>query len=283
MPWIHKVNAVLESYLAGEGVGQAQVNLLFGKANPCGKLAETFPLKLEHNPSYTNFALDDQKIVYHEGVYVGYRWYDTRKMDVLFPFGHGLSYTDFKYSNMRLGSGCRELPDGSLPMTDKDTIEVLVDVTNTGAMAGSEIVQLYVSDQTGLAQRPDQELKGFEKVWLESGQTKTVSVTLDFRAFAWYNEIMKDWFVGSGAYEIKIGSSSRDIRLTKNIRISSGQALPFEINEDTILEKFMDHSQAKAVVMERMAPFFAQFPVENDPMAMTISRELPLEEGCRDL
>ena len=129
MPWIHQVKGVVEAYLGGEGIGEAIVDILFGESNPCGKLAETFPIRLEDNPSYLNFPGTGKKAEYKEGIFVGYRYYDTKKMEVLFPFGHGLSYTAFSYSNLKLDKN---------EMKDTEILHVSVDVTNTGSCKGKE-------------------------------------------------------------------------------------------------------------------------------------------------
>ena len=267
MPWLDKVNAVLESYLAGEAVGRAQVDILFGDVNPGGKLAETFPIHLGHNPSYTNFAEESKEVDYKEGIFVGYRWYDKRNMEVLFPFGHGLSYTRFAYDNLQVSSE---------RITDQDTLEVTVDITNTGSVAGREIVQLYVSDRTGIVIRPEKELKGFESILLEPAETKTVTMTLDKRSFAWYNEQISDWYCASGEYAIKIGKSSREIVLEKSITVSTEVVLPRIITEDTILGEIMDNPQAYALIMELMKPFFDAFGMKQDKMGEEILKGLPL-------
>ena len=169
MPWLNDIKGLLEAYLGGQAGGTAVANILYGKVNPSGKLAETMPLKLSDNPSYLNFG-GGEKVEYREGVFVGYRYYDTKEMDVAYPFGYGLSYTTFACSNLKISN---ENP------TDKDTITVSVDVTNTGNMAGKEVVQLYVKDCTNSASRPEKELKGFEKVFLNPGETKAVTMELD--------------------------------------------------------------------------------------------------------
>ncbi|MFQ7022818.1 MAG: fibronectin type III-like domain-contianing protein, partial [Blautia faecis] len=191
----------------------AVANILYGIVNPSGKLAETIPVKLADNPSYLNFGGGD-KVEYREGVFVGYRYYDTKQMEVAYPFGYGLSYTTFAYSNLQISN---------TNPTEKDTITVSVDVTNTGSIAGKEIVQLYVKDMTASTTRPEKELKGFEKVQLAPGETKTVTMELDKRSFAWYNTELHDWYAASGKYEILIGASSRDIRLSETIELSSSQ------------------------------------------------------------
>lgn len=226
MPWINDVKAVLECYLGGENIGTAQINLLFGKANPCGKLAETFPLRLEDTPCYMNYPGNGRKAYYTEGVFVGYRWYDARKMPVLFPFGHGLSYTKFEYSNIRLSNTA---------VKDVDGVEVFVTIKNIGSCAGKEIVQLYVSDKTGVEVRPVKELKGFEKILLEPGEEKEVCFKLNKRSFAYWNTDIQDWYAPTGKYDILIGASSQDIRQTAELEVTSTSPRAFVITPQTTL------------------------------------------------
>ena len=227
MPWLGEIKGLLETYLGGQAGGAAAANILYGKINPSGKLAETMPLKLSDNPSYLNFG-GGEKVEYREGIFVGYRYYDTKEMDVAFPFGYGLSYTTFAYSNLKLSM---ENP------TEKDTVMVSADVTNTGKSAGKEVVQLYIRDLTGSAIRPEKELKGFEKVFLEPGETKTVTMELNKRSFAWYNTKLHDWFAASGDYEILVGASSRDIRLTETLHLNSSQRLPMHVASEAVSEE----------------------------------------------
>ena len=208
MPWADKVSAIVEAYLGGEGIGEAVVDVLYGAVNPSGKLAESIPKKLSDNPSYLNFPGTGHKVNYAEGLFVGYRYYDSKEMEVLFPFGHGLSYTSFEYSDLKV-----------VAESDKNTAVVTVKVTNTGDMTGKDTVQLYISDKTGLVTRPVHELKGFEKVELRSGETKTVSFKLDMRSFAYYDTDRKNWEVPAGKYVIEIAHSSKDIALTEEIEL----------------------------------------------------------------
>ena len=217
MPWIGEVAGVLEAYLGGQAVGKAVVRVLYVDANPCGKLPESFPIQLEDNPSYLYYGGERDVTEYREGVFVGYRYYDKKKMQVLFPFGYGLSYTTFAYANLTVDKDA---------MLDTDTLTVRVDVTNTGALAGKEVVQLYVAPLGGEAIRPVRELKGFEKVLLQPGETKTVTFTLDKRAFAYWDTRIHDWYVESGDYGIEIARSSRDIALAETVRVESTGALP---------------------------------------------------------
>lgn len=242
-PWADKVSAVLEMYLGGEGVGEATDALLWGEANPCGRLAETFPLRLEDTPCYLNFANDKFNVDYTEGVFIGYRYYDTKKMAVQWPFGHGLSYTSFKYSNLRLEKET---------MKGQDTVVVSVDVTNIGSRAGKEVVQLYVKDQTNTAIRPEKELKGFCKVALEAGETKTVSMKLDERSFSYYNESLKDWYAATGTYKICIGHSSREIALETSVEYITEKELPLTVDMNTCLGDVLAHPVTAAVFQEMM-------------------------------
>lgn len=212
MPWLPQVQAVLEAYLGGQAVGGAIADLLYGEVNPSGKLAETFPAKLSHNPSYLNFPGEGDRVDYREGIFVGYRYYDKKELEPLFPFGYGLSYTTFEYADLKVDR---------TELTDQDEVNVQVRVTNTGERAGKEIVQLYVSDVESTVIRPVKELKAFAKVALEAGESKVVSFTLNKRSFAYYNVDMKDWHVETGEFEIQVGSSSRDIHVHTRVNVES--------------------------------------------------------------
>ena len=226
MPWLDKVAGVLQMYLAGQASGGAAVNLLFGDATPCGKLAETFPLHLEDNPSYLNFPGNREKVCYQEGVFIGYRYYDKKKMDVLFPFGYGLSYTDFTYSNMKVTVNGKNATDVDV-IKETDEIIVSADITNTGNCDGAEIVQLYIKNPVVYEIRPEKELRDFAKVFLKAGETKTVTFTLNARAFSYYETRIHDWYAESGDYEILLASSSRDIRLQDTVSITGSKKIPF--------------------------------------------------------
>nr|WP_301290264.1 glycoside hydrolase family 3 C-terminal domain-containing protein [Paenibacillus sp. 1781tsa1] len=212
MPWLPQVQAVLEAYLGGQAVGGAIADLLYGEVNPSGKLAETFPAKLSHNPSYLNFPGEGDRVDYREGIFVGYRYYDKKELEPLFPFGYGLSYTTFEYADLKVDR---------TELTDHDEVNVQVRVTNTGDRAGKEIVQLYVSDVESTVIRPVKELKAFAKVALEPGESKLVSFTLNKRSFAYYNVDIKDWHVETGEFEIQVGSSSRDIHVHTRVNVES--------------------------------------------------------------
>lgn len=221
MPWADKVGAIVEAYLGGEGIGEAVVDVLYGAVNPSGKLAESIPKKLSDNPSYLNFPGTGHKVNYAEGVFVGYRYYDSKEMDVLFPFGHGLSYTSFEYSELKVVAD-----------SEKNAAVVTVKVTNTGDMSGKDAVQLYISDKTGLVTRPVHELKGFEKVTLKPGETTTVSFKLDDRSFAYYDVDKKSWEVPAGKYVVEIAHSSKDIALSEEIELKGTYSYVPKIDKD---------------------------------------------------
>lgn len=242
MPWIHKVKGVLETYLGGQAVGGAVVDVLYGDVNPSGKLPETLPLKLEDNPSYIFYSGEGDKVEYREGVFVGYRYYDKKKMEVLFPFGHGLSYTSFLFSNLKVSQK---------RMDDTEELQVTVEVKNTGHCAGKEVVQLYVAaPEDGEVIRPVRELRGFEKVELAPGERKTVSFRLGRRAFAYYDTEISDFRVPTGEYRIEIGRSSRDICLSESVVVRDTSDKRIPITMDTTLGDILKLSGAKEIVEE---------------------------------
>ena len=212
MPWLREVKGVLHSYLGGQGWAGAVLDLLYGKANPSGKLAESYPLKLEDSIATEYFAYNRDRTEYRESLFVGYRYYDAADKDVLFPFGYGLSYTQFSYGDLELSS---------LEFLDTDSIKVRCTVKNTGSVAGAEIVQLYVGKETSRLFRAPKELKGFQKIHLEPGETKIIDFALNPRSFAYYNVEIKDWHVEAGEYQIWVGASSRDLPLVASVQIES--------------------------------------------------------------
>jgi beta-glucosidase len=243
MPWVDKASGIVEAYLAGQAGGGAVIDVLFGASNPCGKLAESMPKKLSDNPSYLYYIGERDVVEYREGVFVGYRYYDAKEMDVLFPFGHGLSYTTFEYSNLRLGAKS---------MKDSDTLTVTANITNTGKVAGKEIVQLYVGqkDKDDRLIRPDKELRDFTKVALEAGETKKVTFTLGKSAFSYYNTEISDWHVLSGEYTIMLGRSSRDIALKSDVTMTSTKPIPFTADVNTTIRDIRRMEQGEAFLQE---------------------------------
>jgi len=210
MPWVDAVQSILEGYLGGQAGAGAIADILYGRVNPSGKLAETFPLRLEDTSCYANFPGGPVTVEYRESIYVGYRYYDTVGQDVLFPFGHGLSYTRFDYRDLNL-------------TVDGDSVAVRLKVRNAGDMAGKETIQVYVHDTESTAFRPAKELKGFTKIYLEPGEETEVSIALDRRAFAYYDVAQRDWGIEAGEFEVLVGASSRDIRLTGKVQMVSEQ------------------------------------------------------------
>lgn len=217
--------AVLQAWLPGQAGGSAIANILFGEVNPSGKLTETFPLAVEHNPSYLSFPGNVKQVVYAEGIFVGYHYYDKKNLEVKYPFGYGLSYTEFAYSNLRLSAS--RLESG-------DTLKVMVDVKNIGTRAGKEVVQVYVRDRVCSVPKADKELKGFIKLELAPGETRTAELELNERAFSHFVTHLGRFAVESGEFEIQIGASSRDIRLV--------QLVEFQASEDVREPLTMDHS-----------------------------------------
>ncbi|MCB0040032.1 MAG: glycoside hydrolase family 3 C-terminal domain-containing protein [Caldilineaceae bacterium] len=236
--WIDGVAAVLEAWMMGQAGGGAIADVLFGAVNPSGKLAESFPLKLADTPAHINFPGDDGQVRYGEGLFIGYRYYDARQMPVLFPFGYGLSYTTFAYSNATVSAAT---------FRDVDGVTVSVDVTNTGSVAGKEVVQLYVHDRKSKLVRPFKELKGFAKVDLEPGETKRVDIALDFRAFAYYHPGYAQWITEDGDFDLLIGASSADIRATVSATLQTTLDLPSRLDKESTVQDWMDDPRGRAV------------------------------------
>lgn len=204
MPWASKVSAILNGYLPGEAGGPALAQVLFGKINPSGKLAETYPISADDVPNNADYAKKTDRVDYRESVFVGYRYFDSAHKPVLFPFGHGLSYTTFEYRDLSYA-------ENVLSFT----------LTNTGEIAGSEIVQIYVSNQSGASFFPSHELKAFEKVHLKAHESKVIHLSLDETAFQHYDPSLERFVCANGIYEIQVGASSRDLRLSLKIELHS--------------------------------------------------------------
>ncbi len=210
MPWIDKVHTLLNAYLPGEAAGEAIADIIYGIVNPSGKLAETYPIKLEDYIGSKYYVGAPKTSEHREGMFVGYRYYDSAKKQVAFPFGHGLSYTTFEYSDLKLSSD---------KISDNDKLTITFNIKNTGKYDGYEVAQVYVKDIESTIFRPEKELKGFDKVFIKTGESATVSIELDKRSFAYYNVDVKDWVVESGEFEILVGASSRDIKLSSVVSV----------------------------------------------------------------
>lgn len=241
LPWIEKVSAVLCMHLGGQETGAATVRILYGEVNPSGKLAETWGMQLEDNPSYLNFPGERNTVAYREGIYIGYRYFDRKKMAVLFPFGYGLSYTTFAYSGLEMDK---------TEMSDRETLKVSCRVRNTGNRTGKESVQLYVGEVKSTVSRPIRELKAFEKIELEPGEEKEVVFYLEKRAFAYYETAIHDWFVESGTYSIEIGASSRDIRLKGFVEVNGTVELPMVYTYNSTIGDLMSTQKGQAVIQQ---------------------------------
>ena len=205
MPWLGQVAAVLQAWYPGQECGNAIADVLFGDTSPSGKLPQTLPERLEDTSAYLNFPGENGKVYYGEGLYVGYRYFDKKRIAPLFPFGFGLSYTTFSYGPLRLSAE---------HVTPDEALQVSVDVTNTGSRVGKEIVQLYVRDVQARLERPDKELKAFAKVPLDPGECKTVTLSIGRDALAYYDDLARTWVCEAGAFEVLVGASAQDIRAT---------------------------------------------------------------------
>ncbi len=236
--------------MMGQAGGAALADILFGRINPSGKLGETFPLKLADTPSHTNFPGGAGTVHYGEGIFIGYRYYDAKEIPVLFPFGHGLSYTTFEYSNAKISTQ---------KFKDIDGVMVTVDVTNAGKLAGKEIVQLYVHDQKSSLVRPEKELKGFAKVELQPSATESVSIQLDFRSFAYYHPKYKQWITEDGDFDLLMGASASDIRCHLTVALESTSHLPCVLNVESTVREWLADSRGKVV----FGPHYANMKTES--------------------
>ena len=247
--WIGGAAAVLEAWMMGQAGGGAIADVLYGRVNPSGKLAETFPLRLADTPAYLNFPGENGEVRYGEGLFIGYRYYDARQIPVQFPFGHGLSYTAFAYGNPKVST---------TSFRDVDGVTVSVDVTNTGKVAGKEIVQVYVHDHKSGLVRPPKELKAFAKVALKPGETKTVSLHLDFHAFAYYHPAYRQWITEDGEFDLLIGASSADIRCTQTVTLKSTLKLPSLLDRESTLRDWLEDPRGRQV----FEPLFQQISAQ---------------------
>jgi beta-glucosidase len=238
--WEQHAKAVLECWLSGQGAGGAAANLLLGTANPSGRLAETLPLRLEDTPSYLNFPGEAGQVRYGEGIFVGYRGYDALDRQVHYPFGHGLSYTSFGYADLSANVTGRP-QDGDL------VVEVTCRVTNTGDHRGKEVVQLYVGDPEASVARPVRELKAFAKVDLDPGETTAVAFTLTARDLSYWSTRLHDWALEGGEFELAVGASSRDLRLTTTLDIAA-PPLPSRLDGMSTLQEWLADPTGSALL-----------------------------------
>lgn len=264
MPWADKVAAIVETYLAGEAVGEATWDILTGKVNPSGKLSETFPLRLQDNPTYGSFDKDPDQENYHEGIFVGYRYYDLHQLPVQFPFGHGLSYTRFSYDNLQVTEGA-------------DNVTVSFQLSNDGPIDGKEAPQLYIANHASRVEMPIKELRDFTKVSLAAGASQTVTFTLPRRAFAYYNANKEQWEADNGQYEIMIGSSSRDIRLKRAFKLTIGINPVDNITNDSYIGDVWHNEDPQVQKALKESGLYDQIkPMMEDPKWVAISANMPL-------
>lgn len=276
MPWLPGARAVLEGYLGGQAGGAAVVDVLFGEVNPSGKLPESFPVRIEDSSAHLNFPGDRDRVEYREGIFVGYRHHDAARVAPLFPFGFGLSYTTFEYSGLTLDRA---------RMDESETLGVSLNVKNTGAVAGQEVVQLYVRDEVASAVRPEKELKGFEKVALAPGQEKVVRFALSRRAFAFWDVRLRAWRVEPGEFTILVGASSRDLRLSARVLVEAG-APPRVFDQNSSFAEVLDHPVtgawalgARGRFVDRVGNYAPGTP--EAVMMEAMVRELPLRALVR--
>ena len=264
MPWIDQVPAVLEGYLAGQASGSAIADILVGLANPSGKLTETFPLSLEDVPSNIWFPGEKRQVQYREGLYVGYRYFDSANRPVLFPFGHGLSYSSFTYSDAVISTGA-VLAD----LANPTPIKVSVTLTNTGAVAGAECVQVYRHALNSRIYRPDQELCGFAKVFLQPGEKSTLTVQISSADFAYFDQGLNKHNIEPGQYELRIGASSRDIRQTLELVIENP-------NKQTSAQPSLEAQSCLGPQLDQAA-----IQVPDEAFALMLGRRVPNGESTR--
>jgi len=256
MPWISDVKAVLDMWYCGEGSGSAVSELLFGKANPSGKLPVTMPVKQSDIPGYLHFPGENHKLLYEEGIFVGYRYYEKKELAPLFAFGHGLSYTTFEYSSLTLSNERVLLPQ---------TLEVVFTVKNNGNIRGGEVPQLYVADNHSRLPRPLKELKNFTKVYLNPNESAQVHFTLNARDFAYYDPAFSEWVVDSGEFTLLIGASSQDIRLSSSVTVVDTEKRVLPITSDShYLEMFQDE-RVKSVYFETLIEWGLITPADVTP------------------
>jgi beta-glucosidase len=271
MPWANKVRAILEAWLGGQAGGGAIADAITGRVNPSGKLAETFPARLEDTPSYPDFPARNKEANYGEGIFIGYRYYSVRKIAPLFPFGFGLSYTTFAYTGLRVNATAIKETDG---------VMVEAKVKNTGPVAGQEVVQLYIHEQRPEVVRPENELKAFAKVALQVGEERTVSFNLTKRDFAYYDASRHDWIVNPGKFDILVGSSSQDLPLGQTIEVEPTKQDYLALTRYSLLKEFKNHPNGKAFYPQLVEAFGLGNPDEADMAVRAFLDDMPVYKVC---
>jgi len=263
--WERHARAILEGWLNGQAGGGAIADLLFGRANPCGRLAETIPLRLQDTPAYLNFPGDGAVVSYGERFYVGYRYYDAKDIPVSYPFGHGLSYTAFAYS------GLAAAVDGE---GEEAVVRLELTVTNTGPVAGKEVVQVYVGDVASSVDRPVRELKAFAKVEIAPAQSARLSFELRARDLSFFSSVHGRWVLEGGDFEVSVGGSSRDLPLTATVTVPA-PALATPLTLASTIGEWLAHPTAGPVLLQaiRAMPGSA---LGSDPTVLRMVESLPL-------
>lgn len=266
MPWAHKVKSIVETYLSGEAVGEAIKDVLTGKQNPAGKLTETVPKRLEDVPSYLTFNQSKAEEDYREGIYVGYRYYDTKHIKTQFPFGHGLSYTTFEYSNIKIAP-------------QENSLKINLDIKNTGKIFGEEVIQVYIGNRASDIDMPLKELRDFERIALDANESKIITFDIPYKALRWFNNNTRQWQIDDGEYVVYVGSSVEDIRLEQSITLDiTNQTKSYWIHEDTYVYELvlrkneikqslkqyqLDELIGKVTEDPELAPLFENLPLRS--------------------
>jgi beta-glucosidase len=271
MPWAGGVRAILEAWLGGQAGGEALADAIVGRVNPSGKLSETFPLRIEDTPAFLDFPGREGEARYGERVFIGYRYYEQRRIVPLFPFGHGLSYTTFAYFNLELAAASAEEARRGVSYV------ATVDVKNTGSRSGKEIVQLYVGEDQSRLVRPPKELRHFTKLELAPGESRSVRFELGQRDFAYYDVRLHDWVVDSGRFTIFVGGSSAGPFQTGSVRLSVERPYP-PLSRDSMLKDFAEHPRTKAGYRQQLDALIALFAGTADAAA-----ETPEQRKARDM
>ncbi|HEY6676218.1 MAG TPA: glycoside hydrolase family 3 C-terminal domain-containing protein [Terrimicrobium sp.] len=251
MPWADRVKAIVEAWLGGQAGGGAIADVLTGAVNPSGKLAETFPNSIYDTPTFPHFPARNRHANYGEGIFIGYRHYDTKNLQPLFPFGFGLSYTTFAYTGIRASASS---------IKDSDDLTVEVSVKNTGPVAGKEVIQLYLREQHPLVLRPEKELRAFQKVALSPGEEKTVTFRLSKRDFAYYDTAVRTWSVRSGDFDILAGGSSRDLPLKATVAVQATDIRYPQLTRTSMLKDFQNHPKGRAFYGELLEATGMEIP-----------------------
>jgi beta-glucosidase len=267
--WHDDVDAILDGFLLGQAGGAAVADLLFGVARPSGHLAETIPLRLADNPSYVNFPGEQGHVRYGEGVMVGYRWYATVGRPVRYPFGHGLTYTTFATSDL------------TVAVTGPDTARASVTVTNTGERAGQHVIQVYVATTAGPVRRPVRELRAFTKLSLEPGETRTISLDLDRRAFAYYDIGAAGWIVAPGTYVVQVGENAATVLCEAAISLDGDLIIP-ELTLDSTVQDWFTHPIVGATLLDELTAGMTgeqRSALPADPDLLRVVASMPMRKA----